>query len=206
MRFKKIKISAFKGGGTSVFVVNSPCLSFFFSASTVAAYIFIAPTCKATIINLELFALNADFQHFIPKFNEISLLYGYPWKKGLWWKEAQRQGEFTNNLSIFIYMPQTIYTRLCKCIRQTFTLALCKCKKKISLQQDKWKCKKFGCASVKSFTLTLDLCFVSTLTCRTLVQTLLKPKQILYLQCMKPVKAASYEISPEPTNSSSSKL
>jgi hypothetical protein len=44
----------------------------------VAAYIFTAPTCKATIINLEPCALNADFQHFIPRFNQIFLLYGYP--------------------------------------------------------------------------------------------------------------------------------
>jgi len=67
VRFKKLKAFAFKGGGGgwggSVFVVNSvsPRLSFFFSASTVAALIFRAPTCKATIISLEPCALNADF-------------------------------------------------------------------------------------------------------------------------------------------------
>jgi hypothetical protein len=31
------------------------------------------------------------------------------WKKGLGWKEAQRQGDFTNNFSIYTYMPQNIY-------------------------------------------------------------------------------------------------
>ncbi len=56
----------------------SPCLSSFFSASTVAAYIFPAPTCKGTIISLENCELNGEFQHFIPRFNKISLLYGYP--------------------------------------------------------------------------------------------------------------------------------
>jgi hypothetical protein len=30
--------------------------------------------------------------------------------KGLGWKEAQRQGDFTNNFSIYTYMPQNIYT------------------------------------------------------------------------------------------------
>jgi hypothetical protein len=29
-----------------------------------------------------------SFQHFILRFNKISLLYGYPWKKGLGWKKA----------------------------------------------------------------------------------------------------------------------
>jgi hypothetical protein len=77
VRFKKIKSIRIQGWGGSVLVVNSvsPCLSFFFSASTVAAYIFTAPTCKATIFSLEPSALSADFQDF--RFNQISLLEGY---------------------------------------------------------------------------------------------------------------------------------
>jgi len=51
-----------------------PCLSFFLSASTAATKIFTAPTCTATIIPLELCALNAEIQHFILRFNKISLL------------------------------------------------------------------------------------------------------------------------------------
>ncbi len=31
-------------------------------------------------------------------------------KKGLGWKEAQRQGDFVSNFSIYTYMPQNIYT------------------------------------------------------------------------------------------------
>ncbi len=60
-------------------VVNrvSPVL-LFLSASTVAAYIFTAPTCIARIISLEPCALNFDFQHFIPRFNKNFLLFGYP--------------------------------------------------------------------------------------------------------------------------------
>jgi hypothetical protein len=64
---KKRKTLAFKGGDLSF--CGELSLSFFFSASTVAAYVFIAPTCKTTIISLEPCALNADFQHSIPRFN-----------------------------------------------------------------------------------------------------------------------------------------
>jgi len=38
---------------------------------------------KATIISLEPCALNANFQHSIPRFNKFSLLYGYP-KRKVW--------------------------------------------------------------------------------------------------------------------------
>jgi hypothetical protein len=50
---------------------------FFLSASTPATYIFIALTCTATTISLEPCALNAEFHHFIPRFNKISSLYLY---------------------------------------------------------------------------------------------------------------------------------
>ncbi len=90
-------------------------------------------TCKATIISLEPCALNADFQRFIPSFSKISLLYGYPWKKGLGWKESQRQGDITNNFSIYTCTSQNIYRGPCKCIWQIFTLASCKCKKCVHL-------------------------------------------------------------------------
>jgi hypothetical protein len=128
-----------------------PVFPLFFSASIVAAYIFTAPTCKATIISVEHCALNADFQHFIPRFNKISLIYGYPWKKGLGRKEAERQDDFTNNFNIYTYayMPQNIYIESCKCIWQIFTSALCNSKKIIyTLQQDKCKCKIFGHVNV----------------------------------------------------------
>ncbi len=131
MRFKKIKNISIQGSGDLSFCDElSFTLSFLFcSASTVAAYIFTALTCKATIVSLQPCALNADFQHFILRFNKISLLYGYLWKKGLgWWNESQRQDDFTNNFSIYTYTLQNIYTRSCKCIWPIFTLASCKCK------------------------------------------------------------------------------
>jgi hypothetical protein len=47
-------------------------LSFIFlSTSTTATYIFTAPT---TVLTLKPCALNAEFQHFILRFNKISLL------------------------------------------------------------------------------------------------------------------------------------
>jgi len=125
---------------------SSPCLSYLFNASSVAANIFTAPTCKATIINLEPCPLNAEFQHFILRFNKISLLYGYPQRKRkVWgWKEAQRQGDFIINFNICTYTSQNIYMKACKCIWQMFTLASCKCKKYMyTLQQDKCNCKIF---------------------------------------------------------------
>jgi hypothetical protein len=61
-------------------VVNlvSPCFFSFINISTFATYFFIFPICKAIIISLEPCALNVELQHFIPKFNKISLLYGCP--------------------------------------------------------------------------------------------------------------------------------
>ncbi len=52
----------------SILVVNwdASDLPFFWSASTAATYIFIAPNCTTTIIiSLEPCALNAEYEHFI---------------------------------------------------------------------------------------------------------------------------------------------
>jgi hypothetical protein len=63
----------------SILVVNgvSSCLFFFLSASTAAAYIFSALNCTTTIISLGPRPLSAEFQHFILRFNKMSLLCGY---------------------------------------------------------------------------------------------------------------------------------
>ncbi len=61
--------------------VSSP-LSFFLSASIAATYIFTAPTCTTTIISLKPCALDAEFQHFILRYNKISLLCIYHRKRG----------------------------------------------------------------------------------------------------------------------------
>jgi hypothetical protein len=83
-------------------------LSFLFSIAPplLLIYIFTAPTCKATIISLEPCALNADFQHFIPGFNKVSLLYGYPWKKGL--SESRLKDKVTLHIIlVFTLRPKT---------------------------------------------------------------------------------------------------
>jgi hypothetical protein len=65
-------------------VVNwvSSCLSFILSASTATTFIFTVPNCTTIIISLEPCAVNAEFQHFILRFNKMSLLCGYHWKRG----------------------------------------------------------------------------------------------------------------------------
>jgi len=72
VKFKKIKNKKFKGGRTSIFVVNFLTLFLFiFNTSTIIAYIFTALTCKVVIIIFEPCALNANFQHFILRFNKF---------------------------------------------------------------------------------------------------------------------------------------
>ncbi len=65
-------------GGKLSFVLSFP---FSLRASTTAAtYIFTAPTCTTTIITLDPCALNAEFQCFIPRFINISLVCGPDFK------------------------------------------------------------------------------------------------------------------------------
>jgi hypothetical protein len=65
------------------------------SACTAATYIFTAPTCT-TIITLEPCALNAEFQHFIPRFNKISLLCR-PLKERI---GGETEGDFKDNSNV----------------------------------------------------------------------------------------------------------
>ncbi len=76
--------------GKLSFILASPPLSFFLSASTAATCIFTAPICTATIITLEPSALNV--QHFIPRFNKIFLICRYHWKRGWGVKGDQKTG------------------------------------------------------------------------------------------------------------------
>jgi hypothetical protein len=52
-----------------------------------------APTCKATIISLETFALNADFQHFIPTSNKFHYVMDTPERRV--WGERRRKDRVT---------------------------------------------------------------------------------------------------------------
>jgi hypothetical protein len=87
-----------------VYWVSSP-LSFFLSASTAARYIFTAPTCTTTIIILELCALNAEFQHFILRFNKKFLLCEYHCKRGLM---GERECDFTDSFSTTIFLSSPV--------------------------------------------------------------------------------------------------
>ncbi len=128
----------------------SPCISLLFlSASTVVGgYIFTAPTCTATIMSLQPCALNAHFQHFIPRFNKISLLYGYPWKKGL----GERRPKDRVTLQIILLFTPTrlrnIYTGHVSVFDKYLHWPRLSVKIIYTLQQDKCKCKKIGCVSV----------------------------------------------------------
>ncbi len=86
--------------------VSSP-FSIFLSASSAATYISTALTCTTTIISLEPCALNTEFQHFMLRFNKISLLCRYHWKRG-WAGKAEsiggeREGDFMNNFIKFCF-------------------------------------------------------------------------------------------------------
>jgi hypothetical protein len=61
---------------------------------TAATYIFTAPTCATTINTLEPYALNAEFQLFIPRFNKKKFLtLRMPVKEGI---GGEREGDFTD--------------------------------------------------------------------------------------------------------------
>jgi hypothetical protein len=66
------------------------------SASTAVTCIFTAPACTTTIITLEPCALNAEFQHFILRFNKISILLLIPLKEGI---GGEREGDFTDHFN-----------------------------------------------------------------------------------------------------------
>ncbi len=66
----------------SILVVNwiSSGLFFFLNSSITIVYIFIVPTYTTTKITLEPCVMNVKIQHFILRFNKISLLCRYQWK------------------------------------------------------------------------------------------------------------------------------
>jgi hypothetical protein len=58
-------------------------------------------------IGFEPCALNADFQHFIPKFNKISLLYGYP-KRRVWGERRPKDKVILQIILVFtLTRPKT---------------------------------------------------------------------------------------------------
>jgi hypothetical protein len=98
-KFYKRKLLGPKLVFPPIWVINrvSSCISLFLSVYTAVTYIFTTPTCTTTVITLEPCALNAEFQHFILKFNNFITLQ-IPLREGdRGWKQAQRQGDFTDN-------------------------------------------------------------------------------------------------------------
>jgi hypothetical protein len=84
-----------------ILVVNwvSSSLSFFLSAPTAATYIFTTPTyitstCTSTLITPKPRALNAEFHHFILRFNKNFICFADTTeRRDRGWKQAQREGE-----------------------------------------------------------------------------------------------------------------
>ncbi len=63
-------------------------------------YIFTTPTCATTIITLKPCALNAEFEHFILRFNKISLgTLQIPLKEGI---GGEREGDFTDYFTVWL--------------------------------------------------------------------------------------------------------
>ncbi len=144
------------------------------SAYTAATYIFIAPTCRTNIISLEPYALNAEFQHFIPRFNKISSLYGYIEVRF----EGQRRPQ--NNVTLWMTLVYTftcpkIFTQGRVSVFDKYLHWPCVSVKKLYTCQ---QCKrnKFEHLRVNNLHFTWDLyaIYISllTLTCTTLMVTI----------------------------------
>jgi len=80
--------------------------------------IFTAPSCKATIISLEQCAYILIFSISFPDLIKISLLYGYPLKKGSGERRLKDRVTLQIILVFTLTPPQNIYWGLCKCICQ----------------------------------------------------------------------------------------
>ncbi len=103
---KKEKTSAFQGGGDLSFCGELRfTLSLLFLSASMTA-----PTCKATIISLEPFALNADFQHFIPTSNKFHYFMDTPERRV--WGERRRKDRVTSQIIlIFTLTHLKTFTR-----------------------------------------------------------------------------------------------
>jgi len=81
-------------------------LFFFFPEHLqVATYILNAPTCITIIMTLKPYALNAEFQHFILRFNKISLFANTTERRDRGWKQAQIEAE--DRVSLWLTLIST---------------------------------------------------------------------------------------------------
>jgi hypothetical protein len=73
-------------------------LSFLFLEHLSCCYMYFHDTYLYNYYNyFQPCALNVEFQHFILRFNKISLLCRYHWKRDRRWKRWWRQGDFKDN-------------------------------------------------------------------------------------------------------------
>jgi len=72
-------------------------------------FIFFAPTCTTTIITLEPCALNAEFQDFILGFNKLPYFANITESGDRRRKEAQRQGDCTDNSNNHIFTLNIVF-------------------------------------------------------------------------------------------------
>jgi hypothetical protein len=93
-----------------ILIVNqvSSYLSFFLSASTAATYRFTTPTCTTTLIILEHCALNAEFQHFILRFNKNFFTLQIALKEGI-----GGESRLKDMVTLWItLLPHTLHNRM----------------------------------------------------------------------------------------------
>ncbi len=118
-RLKKIENISIQGWGDLSFCGE---LSFTLSLIFLSASI-TAPTCKATIISLEPCALDADFQHFIPRSNKFPYFMDTP---------GERRPKDRVTLQIILVFTQTrpkTFTRGHVSVYDKYLhWPLCKCK------------------------------------------------------------------------------
>ncbi len=96
---KNKKTSAFKSGWTQFHLV-----SLFLSASITA------PTCKATIINLEPSALNPNFQHFIPTSNKFPYFMDTP-ERRVWGERRPKDRVTLQMILVFTLTHPKTFTK-----------------------------------------------------------------------------------------------
>jgi hypothetical protein len=132
-----------------------------------------APTCKATIISLEPFALNGDFQHVIPTSNKFHYFMDTP-ERRVWGERRPKHRVTLQIILVFTLTHLKTVTRGCVsiCDKYLHWPRVSVRKNIYTLQQDKCKCKKVGRVTVND--LHLHWIYTSyiqllTHTCTTLV-------------------------------------
>jgi hypothetical protein len=131
-------------------------LSFLFLyASYVAAYIFTAPTCKGTIISLEMLLFSISFPDLISYFMDTP-------ERRVSGERRPKDRMTLQIILVFTLTPPKTFTRgRVSLFDKYLDWPHVNIKQIYTLQEDKCKCKKFGRVSV-NHTLTQDLLTIYT--------------------------------------------